>query len=363
MASPAQVNVNPTIGALEIGVIISSFLLGVVTIQTYIYFRRFPKDPKTTKVLVGVIWLFELGQSICAAQTLYVVTVSRYGDLTSLIHTPSSLNASILFSGFIAPLAQTYFAFRIWKLSKSPFIPCLCIALAFLRLLGSVVAAVQAFKMTTIIEYELQWKWLLTCILAVGASVDVIIALTLVFNLKNQRENAFASTIKVVDKLIAWTIQTGALTSIGGVAMLILFLAMPHNFIWLCIFMFLSRHAMNMSHYILYSLNSRLVLREIQDSIVEFRSGPMATGSSGSSRPEIYLHNGNNLELDKVNNRRPVFQGLGNSSKIQEGQLELDSFNKVMLEASWSLKRATGTATKDWNDLVEIVQAVEGREL
>ncbi|KAJ3804622.1 hypothetical protein F5876DRAFT_70477 [Lentinula aff. lateritia] len=241
MASPAQVNVNPTIGALEIGVIISSFLLGVVTIQTYIYFRQFPKDPKTTKVLVGVIWLFELGQSICAAQTLYVVTVSRYGDLTSLIHTPSSLNASILFSGFIAPLAQTYFAFRIWKLSKSPFIPCLCITLASLRLLGSVVAAVQAFKMTTIIEYELQWKWLLTCILAVGASVDVIIALTLVFNLKNQRENAFASTIKIVDKLIAWTIQTGALTSIGGVAMLILFLAMPHNFIWLCIFMFLSR--------------------------------------------------------------------------------------------------------------------------
>jgi len=50
---PPIVNLNGTLGALEIGVLISLFLFGIVTVQTSVYYDRFPKDPWHVKFLVG----------------------------------------------------------------------------------------------------------------------------------------------------------------------------------------------------------------------------------------------------------------------------------------------------------------------
>jgi hypothetical protein len=39
-------------GALEIGILTSYVLLGVTITQTYIYYSRFPQDPRKLKALV-----------------------------------------------------------------------------------------------------------------------------------------------------------------------------------------------------------------------------------------------------------------------------------------------------------------------
>lgn len=44
-----------TFGALEIGVAVAIFLFGVVTVQTYTYFRRFQDDRLYFKALVRSI--------------------------------------------------------------------------------------------------------------------------------------------------------------------------------------------------------------------------------------------------------------------------------------------------------------------
>jgi hypothetical protein len=45
-------DINTTIGALEIGVLICMFLLGVSTVQVYVYYIKFPKDNWKIKTLV-----------------------------------------------------------------------------------------------------------------------------------------------------------------------------------------------------------------------------------------------------------------------------------------------------------------------
>jgi hypothetical protein len=45
-------NPHATIGALEIGVLLSSFLFGIVTVQTFMYFKKFPNDTWMLKLLV-----------------------------------------------------------------------------------------------------------------------------------------------------------------------------------------------------------------------------------------------------------------------------------------------------------------------
>jgi hypothetical protein len=46
-------NIYTTLGAMEIGVIISIFLFGALTIQVYIYFHKFTSDSWKFKLLVS----------------------------------------------------------------------------------------------------------------------------------------------------------------------------------------------------------------------------------------------------------------------------------------------------------------------
>ncbi|KAJ6546339.1 hypothetical protein B0H10DRAFT_1736755, partial [Mycena sp. CBHHK59/15] len=177
-------------GALQIGVLVSYALFGVTTTQTYIYYTKFPDDTRQIKLMVAFIWLCELAHAICIGHTIYVTTISDYGHPEHLVRAPESLSTAILFSGVVGPCVQAFFSFRIYMLSKSLYIPCICWTLSFLRMVGSVAVFILALQMVSLASYEAQWGWLLNTILAIGAAVDLIIASTLVYLLSKQRDLA-----------------------------------------------------------------------------------------------------------------------------------------------------------------------------
>jgi len=49
----ALVNRNNTLGALQVGGSVVVFLFGIVTLQTYYYFKRYPNDRFWLKLLVS----------------------------------------------------------------------------------------------------------------------------------------------------------------------------------------------------------------------------------------------------------------------------------------------------------------------
>ncbi|KAJ3512183.1 hypothetical protein NLJ89_g3670 [Agrocybe chaxingu] len=225
IAAGAALDVNGTLGALSVGVLISVFLFGIATVQAYIYYSNFPDDKVRLKVLVAVVWILELAHCISICHSLYFFTISSYGDPRALIKPPSTLYLTIIFSGFIVPIVQVHSFLRR----------------ALVRFSMSLVASAEAFRMTTLEQYQEDWKWLLTTVLAMGAATDIIVAAALCFYLRAQRSTSHEKTVTMIDKIIAWTIQTGLMTSLTGLVMLICFLAMPHNFVWLGFFMFLAR--------------------------------------------------------------------------------------------------------------------------
>ena len=52
-SQPAAVDLNATLGALEIGAFIAVLLFGFSTVQTYIYMDHYRKDQASFKVLVS----------------------------------------------------------------------------------------------------------------------------------------------------------------------------------------------------------------------------------------------------------------------------------------------------------------------
>ncbi|KAJ7108228.1 hypothetical protein C8R44DRAFT_884993 [Mycena epipterygia] len=204
---PGSFDANGTIGALEIGVLASYILLGVETTQAYIYYSRFPKDPRKIKLLVAFIWICELGHSVCIGHALYIVTISDYGHPERILRVPQSLDTTIFLSGLIGASVQCFFASRIYMLTGNPVVSSFCWMLSFLRLLGCTVLFAYALGMSDVTVFDAHWGWLFNTIWAISSTNDISIAATLVYTLYQQRATLQSKkTIVLLDKIINWTL-------------------------------------------------------------------------------------------------------------------------------------------------------------
>ncbi|KAF8189832.1 hypothetical protein K438DRAFT_1971346 [Mycena galopus ATCC 62051] len=246
------------LGVYQIGVLVSCVLLGVTTTQTYIYYTRFPEDPRTLKSLVAFIWVCEVVHAVCAAHTLYVSTVSGYyaqsTSAPSFFNAPVTLGAVFVVAGFVVAFVQGFFGFRIRVLSKKLYIPVLIWFLALIRLVicTSIVSlrGVPAFLPKMMGFSTTAW------ILAVCN--DLLITTTLVFFLRRQRAHVHERTIVISKKIITWSIETGMISSTLGIIELTCFVTMPNNWVWIAIFTIEARLYANS---LLASLNGRTTLR------------------------------------------------------------------------------------------------------
>ncbi|KAJ7832643.1 hypothetical protein B0H14DRAFT_3463255 [Mycena olivaceomarginata] len=231
MASTVLINLNTTIGAYQIGVLVSYILFGVATAQTYMYFSHFPEDSPKLKAF-GCICL--MGFTVCIGYALYEYTIIGYGrpEIVFDSSRARSLDMAHLFDGSIAASVQGFFSYRIYALSRKLYIPIVIWTLMLLRLLACVMLCVEGFKVTSIATYQIQWEWLVTSLSSVSTMNDCVITVTLCILLRKQRTNAYKRTGALLNKLILWTIETGMLTSASAVVTMVFTVAMKGNFIF-----------------------------------------------------------------------------------------------------------------------------------
>jgi len=262
----SHLKVDNTLGATLIGILISFLLMGIVIVQTHTYYRKFPGDSTWTKTLVTAVFLLDVGQTICMGHVLYYFAVTGYGQPLTLIHPPKSFGFDCLLTVMLRVVVQLYFSYRIWKLTKKLILPLISVVLSVVALVFGLIIASNAITLTSVPELEAKIEWLLPASLSFSAAIDVYIAVTLVVWLTVQRTRAIKSTSRVLDKLIAWSIQTGVLTSITAIVLVIIFVTMRNNYIWLTFYAFLPKLY---SNSLLSILNGRLALRDMRGGVVE----------------------------------------------------------------------------------------------
>ncbi|KAF8064284.1 hypothetical protein FPV67DRAFT_1451491 [Lyophyllum atratum] len=211
MDRDAQVQfIEGTLGPHEVGVMVAIFLFGLVTIQAFIYFRQYPDDPRGVKLLVTVVCAF----------SLYRRTVTDYGKISDLEQYPEGMCGAFSLSGLIGSLVQSFFAYRLYRLSGRLTIGIMCWILSLVRF---------------------------GCILFISVTTC---------QATSPNGNRETSAQRAVDKLIAWTIQTGALTSISSH----FWMCVPSTTLDLGIRLMASKTVF--ANYLLASLNARNDFRE-----------------------------------------------------------------------------------------------------
>nr|GAT51269.1 predicted protein [Mycena chlorophos] len=295
MAPPASFKLpvqflNDTIGSLQIGVLVSYVLLGITTTQTYVYFYRFPDDSPWVRAMVAFVWLVEIAQAAVFGFVLYYYTVIDYGDrLDVLQNAIQTVMAGFVLTGTITTLVEFYFIRRIYLLSKRIFVPLFLGVLSILYLAGTLSIAGAGVKSGTWAAAEKQWGWLIFATAIVSVVVDLGIAGALVWFLLQSRNQGLAKTTNMVDQLIAWSIETGVLTSLCSILILVFYHLKPQSFIWLAVLIVKSRL---FSNSLLASLNSRTALRTMT-SVSIASSGPrfasMATSKTARGTDQMEM--------------------------------------------------------------------------
>ncbi|KAF8879705.1 hypothetical protein BD779DRAFT_1122892 [Infundibulicybe gibba] len=248
------------LGAMEIATFISLVLCGVGVAQGYSYYHHFTTDRPFLKVMVGTVLALEVSHSIATADVIYDFTITLAAAAVKPTNS-YALSATPLLETLITAIVQSFFAYRIRSLSGNLYISSLCWVLSFLRFLGGVALAIEAFLVPHEPGYVVHrdsMAWLITLVLSVGAAVDLLIAASLCYYLNRLMSPiTMRRTARIMDRLISWTIQTGLVTSMTSVAAVIC--AMNGNWgIWMAIYTVLAKLY---SNSLLLSLNVRMVNR------------------------------------------------------------------------------------------------------
>ncbi|CAE6473568.1 unnamed protein product [Rhizoctonia solani] len=358
-------------GATYIGVVVSTLLYGILTLQTYIYWFKYVHDSTFDRWFVLALWFMDTIQSICICHLQYHYTITNYANPEALQFNNWSLNFEVGFTAIITFMVQAFFARRAWYFTKrvgSRFTTTrktqvlgIIVGILALMALGF---GLGSFAMTWVLgrfSRFIEYRWLVGIWLGAAALCDVVIVYMLSNALTTQR-TGFGRTDALINKLLWYTINTGLLTSLIAIVDLVSFCTM-NNLVHMGFNMILGKLYTNT---LLATLNARDIeptnvvhveegsynLKERQQNAshgqIKFIRPPGMTSSQDRAEPVIHLHTDTAVEVSNVETRRrssqdQVYQGhqvvvIPHSSTAYnpnkdiefdaDGTDSVDSFNK-----------------------------------
>ncbi|KAF8972021.1 hypothetical protein BDZ97DRAFT_1913273 [Flammula alnicola] len=245
---------NENLGAVEITTFISLVLFGISLSQGYTYFRRSGQDRPSLKAFVVILLLLDGFHSFTAAHTIYDDSVTRWDS-----DKPNSypLSVNVMAESNITFIVQCFFTHRIHRLSQRLLISAACLSLVVLRFVAAMALSVESILDVPKNPnglFVVTFDWLITTGLALGGAADLSIATFMVYYLRKLFSPAnLNSTTEVLNRLVRWSLQTGLLTSMTSVTVIICFQSMA-NMVWFGVYIILAKLY---SLSLLVSLNAR----------------------------------------------------------------------------------------------------------
>ncbi|KAJ7194488.1 hypothetical protein B0H12DRAFT_1198305 [Mycena haematopus] len=219
------VEIGRITGPMVLGYMWSYMLYGVLLVQIYMYTEMFPNDRGGLKALVWILFFFESLFTVLMTIGAWNMFGDGWGDVGVLIQLNWTWGVLPLLSGVLSGMAQGFYIWRIWHLTKKLWLP-IPITMAVLAQLGGLW------------WFGIKWNiglWHVAVLpplsggvtvwLAGSAVCDVLITLALTGILyQRKKQTKFAETSGILNRLIRLSIETGALTSITATVETILWL-------------------------------------------------------------------------------------------------------------------------------------------
>ncbi|EMD32873.1 hypothetical protein CERSUDRAFT_118330 [Gelatoporia subvermispora B] len=230
MSAPPSIDIDgvikPNMGALLLAMVFSSVLYGVTVLQTYQYYDRYWEDPLYLKTFVAALWVLDTAQLVTVVHANWWYLIAHYGDVAALGIVPASLAIEVGMTISIGLLVQTWFASRVWRMNgRNPIIPLVIVGLTLATFSLGIFYAVTGQRNPVVTEIA-KITWATVASLSCSMAADFFITGSLVYFLLKQRSGFKTVQApkgdKAINVLIAYTVNTGLLTSIAAMCTIIL---------------------------------------------------------------------------------------------------------------------------------------------
>ncbi|KAJ2913656.1 hypothetical protein MD484_g6756, partial [Candolleomyces efflorescens] len=268
-----------TFGALMLGGIAAILFCGITQAQVFLYFKLYPRDRIFIKILVLFIWMLDTLHSAFITAALWDHLISHFGDSARIDHVPWSLALTIAITAVLTFSVHCFLIYRIHQLSGQKLY--IAVPLGMMACARVSFACLTTAKLVQLRSLELfvtQFTWSFTTGLTISTVLDIFITVLLCYLLRS-RQKQYSSMNRVLDALILYTFESGALTMAATLVCLITWLTMPENLIFMGLHFVISKFYANS---LLTTLNTRANLKP------GYRSQSSVSGGLNQGMPIIF---------------------------------------------------------------------------
>ncbi|KZV76546.1 hypothetical protein PENSPDRAFT_661098 [Peniophora sp. CONT] len=220
------VDVQNTFGAILLGGVASVGMLGITLMQAWFYYGHFPGDPHWLKILVVATCIVEFLRSTFTIHAAYFYLVRNWGNASGLEVVVWSLSSLILMTNLNELMCHLYFSWRVYKFSPRNKLRYgltgMVLTLTLANFALGIVTYANLAQVDNLEQYTTGSQTVLAPFsLAIAIAADISLAGCLVFVL-TRAKTMISKTKRVLNALIFYAIQVGALTVLTDVAVLVL---------------------------------------------------------------------------------------------------------------------------------------------
>ncbi|KAJ3877778.1 hypothetical protein F5051DRAFT_407527 [Lentinula edodes] len=251
-------------GPLLVGIILEWGLLGILGLQVYTFYTNSAKEKLGIRILVYTLFILSVTHSIIAFTWAWRFLVSGWGNPEIFVIVPWQASAHTVLSGTMTMLEQLFFCWRLWAFnSKKILIRCvvtLVVLISLMQVSASIYGGVKAAQSATTADIEglnkIARVWL-----SGGFTGDIIVATSMIIVLRFATSDAYSKRTQIVlQKLIVRAIETGSVTAIAALVVLVLFELFETNYIYIAAAFLLCNLYSNV---VLASINGRKSIASI----------------------------------------------------------------------------------------------------
>ncbi|KAG1822493.1 uncharacterized protein BJ212DRAFT_806974 [Suillus subaureus] len=223
-----------TFGALFIGVVLAAVLFGVTIVQVFIYFQTHSGTGITFyKLVVILLWILDALHLALIVHCVYFYLVINYANVSALKEVVWSSKLQQVVAVLSIVVGHLLYVHRIWTVSKgrSKVLP-ITMGIFVVLISGLGIAVIWCIYQEIRAATDMvKTEWITYVYLGTVAFVDILIASSLCYLLATSR-TGFSRLDLFVTKLMIYIINTGCLTSMCSMAVIILCAVMPNNYIF-----------------------------------------------------------------------------------------------------------------------------------
>lgn len=209
------------------GFLLNYMLMGALAVQVYHYYVSFPDDRRRVKTIVYTIFALEIVQTILMGYSSYRIFGSGYGDLDALDEIQVDWFSVCILGSTIPGMVEAFYASRLYRFSGSKLAAGVIYFLAFTQTVAGIVQG--AFSYLTQHNSQLTSKpYVVILWMCAGVSCDILIAVFMSYYLKRRQSEVLSRKMNnTITQIVRYTVETGAITAVVAVVLLVLFLATP----------------------------------------------------------------------------------------------------------------------------------------